>query len=275
MIQRALSFGPQAYGYTVDECRTVCEDFEYFAIQATSWCSCTNDLSAAQQYGVSNGCSADNTGGGLANSLYRNINVVIDYNHIGCYRDTGVRALSSGPHDFGYTVASCRVVCEDFEYFAIQAGSWCSCTNDLSAAQQYGVSTGCSSDNTGGGLANSLYENTNIVIDYNYIGCYRDTGVRALSAGPQNYGYTVASCRATCDNYQYFAVQAGSWCCCTNDLSEAQQYGASTGCSSDGTGGGLANSLYENTNIVRPYQYIGCFADTGNRYFFLLHKLYK
>ena len=90
---------------------------------------------------------------------------------IGSYADGGdgvkksgaKRALKFGPHEYGYTQETCMAACPDYKYFALQAGNgttgWCSCSNSLSDATQYGNS---SCGDTGGSWCNSLYENNSI-----------------------------------------------------------------------------------------------------------------
>ena len=36
-----------------------------------------------------------------------------------------------GPMQYGYDPSSCSEACDDYKYFALQNGGWCSCENDL------------------------------------------------------------------------------------------------------------------------------------------------
>ena len=100
-----------------------------------------------------------------------------------------------------------------------------------------------------------VYYGHNVTEDdpYEYVGCFKDTSTRALSGGPGGTRMTIEECYAACTEYTYFAVQDGhssteGECRCGNSLSEATQYGTSTGCNTAmGTGGTWANSLYEVT----------------------------
>eukprot|EP01083_Nonionella_stella_P192711 712184_1 len=85
------------------------------------------------------------------------ITLQADYKYIGCYKDASPRALPSGPHNWGYNIESCADACVGYTYFALQAGSWCSCGNDYKKATDYGTSTGCPSNKLGGALANDLF----------------------------------------------------------------------------------------------------------------------
>lgn len=96
-----------------------------------------------------------------------------------------------------------------------------------------------------------------------YIGCYGDTGTRAMVNTSNNQYLSMDTCKqyAIDGGYAYYADQnAGydnngkpiGWCAASNDLSQAQQYGTSTACQtlSDGIihGGGWANAIYATTN---------------------------
>ena len=89
------------------------------------------------------------------------------------------------------------------------------------------------------------------------IGCYRDTGNRAIqplegkdSILDGSYGSrknpiakcAVAAMRA---GYSMFALQAGGWCVASATAPKTfDKYGKSTACGSDGEGGGWANQVY-------------------------------
>ena len=79
-----------------------------------------------------------------------------------------------------------------------------------------------------------------------YLGCFADTSNRALPHGPLPGGasYTVTSCSSACDEYQLFSLQNGGQCFCGDSENDAKQYGTSSGCSADRTGGIWANDLF-------------------------------
>merc|ERR1711871_1915055 len=82
---RDLKHGPKGYGYSAVNCRHVCKDYKYFALQNGGWCNCDN--SYGDNYSGSGGkgsynalsantCNKDGTwpgrgmGGGWANAVY-------------------------------------------------------------------------------------------------------------------------------------------------------------------------------------------------------------
>lgn len=91
-----------------------------------------------------------------------------------------------------------------------------------------------------------------------YIGCFGDTGTRAMTNTSNNQYLSMSNCKqlAIDGGYAYYADQnAGydsngnpiGWCAASNNLSEAKQYGTST-CQtlSDGIidGAGWSNAIY-------------------------------
>ena len=82
------------------------------------------------------------------------------------------------------------------------------------------------------------------------VGCYKDMAdVHAMVHGPgivghSNPHYGRQNCSQVCAEYEYFAVQQTA-CFCSNDLSSATQYGATT-CPPEG-GAPLVNALYKHT----------------------------
>lgn len=178
-------------------------------------------------------------GGAWGNDLF----IHPGYQYKGCYKDTATRALRYGPKAYGYYPATCSVACQGYRYFSLQHNGWCACESDWGSVTQYGTATNCPSNRMGSNWANDVFENIGY---YQYIGCYRDTGDRALRYGPKAYGYNKVTCRIACNQYKYYALQDNGWCSCENDYIHATKYGTSTGCGSNGLGGGFANSLYEN-----------------------------
>ena len=70
---RALRYGPQAGGYTLETCFAACVGYEYFSLQyyttnALSQCFCDDDLSHATKYGTA---SCDEYGGSWCNYIYQ------------------------------------------------------------------------------------------------------------------------------------------------------------------------------------------------------------
>jgi hypothetical protein len=81
--ERALDQGPMKYGYTPEQCSAWARQngFTYFALQdgngKTGWCSTSNDLKKATQYGKTN---TGKTGGQWQNYIYENIDMKQDQN---------------------------------------------------------------------------------------------------------------------------------------------------------------------------------------------------
>ena len=92
---------------------------------------------------------------------------------------------------------------------------------------------------------------------YETIGCYKDTGNRAIKTLERtdhildgSYGSrrnpiakcAVAAMRA---GHSMFAVQAGGWCAASATAPQTfNKYGKSSGCRGDGEGGPWANQVY-------------------------------
>jgi len=49
-----------------------CQNYKYFALQDSSWCSCDHDLAHAQRYGTDASCAGVATGGPSCNMIYEN-----------------------------------------------------------------------------------------------------------------------------------------------------------------------------------------------------------
>eukprot|EP01084_Bolivina_argentea_P318763 552889_1 len=166
------------------------------------------------------------------------------YELIGCYADTGDRALNDKIIGRSYTADTCQLACNGYQYFSVQDGDFCFCEQNLEEATKHGPSTGCGATGTGGAWANSVYKSLTYS-PYELIGCYGDTGTRALNDEIIGRSYTPQTCHFECVNYEYFSVQDGDFCFCEQTLSDATRYGLSIGCSAAGTGGAWANSVYK------------------------------
>ena len=72
-------------------------------------------------------------------------------------------------------------------------------------------------------------------------------------------GFDIWKCRKKCNYFRYIGIQNGDECHCSNSYLRSTQFGASTECT-DGTGGVLVISLYENTLYSQiPHSYIPVF----------------
>ena len=92
---------------------------------------------------------------------------------------------------------------------------------------------------------------------YESIGCYRDTGNRAilplegkdsiLDGAYWTRKNPIAKCAAAAmrRDYSMFAVQHGGWCAASATAGKTfNKYGKATACGSDGEGGPWANQVY-------------------------------
>lgn len=81
------------------------------------------------------------------------------------------------------------------------------------------------------------------------LGCFRDTGNRALRYGPHRYGYNkYTGFNKIKNSYKYFALQNNGWLCADNDYRHATKYGRYNRCiygANGDQGGPWANALYE------------------------------
>ncbi|XP_044165741.1 uncharacterized protein LOC114963329 isoform X1 [Acropora millepora] len=114
-----------------------------------------------------------------------------------------------------------------------------------------------------------------ILPPYENIGCYKDTGNRAiptlegkdpiLDGGYQARINAIHKCyeAAKRRGYRIFALQHSGWCASSSTAEFTyDKYGKYDACASDGEGGPWANQVYFIRDSVTNY---GCFRDTGNR----------
>ena len=93
---------------------------------------------------------------------------------------------------------------------------------------------------------------------YNEVGCYKDTGNRAiptlegedsiLDGSYSSRTNPIAKCAVAAmrAGYRTFAVQNGGWCAASASAPQTyDKYGKSTACKGDGEGGPWANQVYE------------------------------
>ncbi|CAD7957665.1 unnamed protein product [Amoebophrya sp. A120] len=157
---------------------------------------------------------------------------------IGCFKDDKSRSMKRYIGN-QMTVEGCKAACSHYDYFAIQYGTECRCANKFEFAkyveqgpdQKYGKASTfdcklCEEDKAlkpsdpkakwcGGGWRNSVYEHKR---DVEYVGCYKDTGDRALKM--VGWSETLETCADKCSkaNYDYFALQWGTQCGCGNGM---------------------------------------------------------
>jgi len=219
---------------------------------------------------------------------------------------SGMPAGGSGK----YTHEQCKTAAIDggYQYFGLQYGNpstgkgFCAVTNDSVSATKNGTSYVMSGGiplwssntaNTGAGNKAALtIQGTLSVINSqgasifstpggsgvsnnsapsSYIGCYGDTGTRALPnlLGTQNETVSTCKDKASAKGYSYFGLQYANpnylECWGGSDLQQAKKYGVATNCTtqSDGTvvGGGWSNAVY---SINPPSDYFLTLQDDGN-----------
>jgi WSC domain len=222
----------------------------------------------------------------------------------------GIRLAASGTASGAgnYTYDQCKTAAIDggYTYFGLQYGNpttgkgYCAVTNDSVGATKNGTSYAISgavplwSSNTSTGAGNtasvSIQGSLSVLNSQgaaifstpgssdsapsSYIGCYGDTGNRALPNLLGNDGsITLDTCKkaAAAKGYAYFGLQdfvnpSYLECWAGSDLQQAKKYGLATNCTklSDGTmvGGGWSNTVYTTGNP--PSDYFLILQDDGN-----------
>ena len=221
--------------------------------------------------------------------------------------------INSGDASAGtgtYTYDQCKSAAIDggYQYFGLQYGNpatgkgYCAVTNDSVGATKNGTSYAISggiplwaSNTSGTGNTASLTIQGSLSVinssgaaifsttpssgdsttaPSNYLGCYGDTGNRALPNLLGNNGsITLDSCKqaAAAKGYSYFGLQdfinpSYLECWAGSDLQQAKKYGLATNCTklSDGTmvGGPWSNTVYTTGNP--PTDYFLTLQDDGN-----------
>jgi hypothetical protein len=203
------------------------------------------------------------------------------YNYLGCYNDTGNRAI---PNYVGNV--NNKEECQDYAIsnnsalYGVQYYGQCFIGNDISKATQYGATSNC--PDMGGGWTNQIYSTVPMPKPtYNYLGCYNDTGNRAI-ADQMSIVSSVYDCEqlAKQKGYSVYGLQYGGYCFGSNDINSAREYGLQTDqtqCTSP-LGGGWTNQVYTNIDNVPPltnitpnmpasvdsYNYKGCYNNRDN-----------
>ena len=96
-----------------------------------------------------------------------------------------------------------------------------------------------------------------LMTDYTSVGCYKDTGNRAIPTlegkdsildGPyRSRANAIAKCAAAARRrgFHMFALQHGGWCAASASAEQTfDKYGKSGNCENDGEGGPWANNVY-------------------------------
>ncbi|NCA22378.1 MAG: hypothetical protein EBS86_14735, partial [Crocinitomicaceae bacterium] len=205
------------------------------------------------------------------------------YNYLGCYKDNYERAI---PTYVGNV--SNKDECQDYaisnnvDLYGVQYYGQCFIGNDISKAIRYGATSNC--PDMGGSWTNQIYSSVPIPKPtYNYLGCYNDTGNRAISELMGNVG-SVYDCEqlAKKKGYSIYGLQNGGECWGSNNIDKARQFALQNDKSQCTTlGGGWTNQVYANIDNVPPltnitpnmpdpidnYFYRGCYNNKNNTSF--------
>lgn len=178
--------------------------------------------------------------------------------YVGCYPDASDRDLPIFIGT-GMNHASCRSACasKKTRFFGLQHGGECYCGSVFGrrggkvSDAECGVYAGFS---LGNGWRNAIY--TVSGNGKNYMGCFRDNGVRnmhvVLGNPDKNISpFSITACNANCaaKNYKYMSTQAGGECWCGNHYGGPGGYDrlADHDCGvigNDGKGLGWTNAIY-------------------------------
>ena len=251
----------------------------------------------------------------------------LGFNSVGCYTEgTNSRALNVQPSS-NNTVAGCLQACQGYLYSGVEYGGECFCGNTLAAgsinATASDCSMTCSNNQTelcGGPSRLNMYvfgngtfpnptpsnrgDNNNPTTppgptipvnigNFTYQSCYTEITGRALSGfALADNSITLQTCASNCTQYQYFGVEYGRECYCSNTLGSGSAPAtdgrcnmACSGNSSFTCGGPNGLTLYQNLNwttsappppppqpagptivpSVGSYQYVDCHTEVPGR----------
>jgi hypothetical protein len=132
-----------------------------------------------------------------------------------------------------------------------QVALWASNTSGQPGNTATLTTTGSLSVLNSGGQSVFSTDNSSAPQGGSYIGCYGDTGDRAMPNTSNNQYLSFDDCKNLGASYKYFATQNASngmgWCAASNDLATATKYGQTSSCSKYGDnwmGSGWSNAIY-------------------------------
>ena len=214
-----------------------------------------------------------------------------------------IRLSTSGNSPSGsYTYDQCKEAAIDsgYQYFALQgvnpstSKGYCAVSNSQPAATSLGEGmapngqTPLWSSNTSGQTGNiatltssgalsvlnsggqAVFSSDNSQAQpANYIGCYGDTGNRAMPNTSNGQYLSFDDCKNLGANYKYFATQDAhgggtGWCTASNDLASVTKYGKAGNCTKDGNnwmGSAWSNAVY---SVGPGGNYFVILQDDGN-----------
>jgi len=117
------------------------------------------------------------------------------WEYVGCYKDDGHRDLDHYKGN-GKKQEDCTVLCKDFTYFSMQAGSQCFCGNKYATASKYQKrpDSECGSTGLGGSWRNAVYKQagSTAVVITGLPGCAQYT--KKMATGLTNTHKEVSEC---------------------------------------------------------------------------------
>jgi hypothetical protein len=132
-----------------------------------------------------------------------------------------------------------------------QVALWASNTSGQPGNSAILTTTGALSVINSGGQSVFSTDNSSAPQGGSYIGCYGDTGDRAMPNTSNNQYLSFDDCKNLGASYKYFATQNASngmgWCAASNDLATATKYGQTSSCSKYGDnwmGAAWSNAIY-------------------------------
>ena len=230
--------------------------------------------------------------------------------YLGCYTDSSTNPLMTLiDSSLNYQQCQQSAINNGYKYFSLQnvnttsSIGTCYGSNDKNSITSLGTSnaitgnTSLWSSNTSGQSGNTAsFQNGSLSVlnsvgaavystpnnsksPTNYIGCYKDTSNRAMTAynnGKHIYNNNTCQIAAQSVGATYYALQdsktgKNAQCFTSSNLSQATKYGIANNCTqvSSGvwSGGGYSNALYQTANPVSRYFLI--MQDDGNMCIYL------
>jgi hypothetical protein len=205
--------------YTFEMCKqaAIGEGYRYFALQSANpstgkgYCAVSNDYIAPTSKGTSYVVSgaipiwASNTNSGISASLANNGSLTVNNsggaaifqtpnsiqlspNYLGCYGDSGNRAMSQYVGDMTYDQCLQQAKSRNQKYFGLQYAvnppvAQCFLSNDIGSTTRYGLAGNCqnrSGINYGGAWSNAVY---NVSPDVNSFLILQDDGNMCIYRG--------------------------------------------------------------------------------------------
>ena len=192
-------------------------------------------------------------------------NIIEGYSDLGCWKDTGNRALPKQFQDVDgnsdrEVIQKCNNIAlqNGYPIFAVQYGHQCFATNDSNSYKRYGQAWNCSSGR-GGSWAQNVYKAEPEVLtpppnmggNFEYLGCWADDGARTMNQYlgdmyDDNQKTNIQKCNEAA--YQrglpVFAVQYGHQCFASSDPNSFKRIGNAYNCNG-GRGGSWAQDVFK------------------------------